>query len=135
MSKHYNSNLTKRDDAVTKLRDAYSAAQAFGMTHADLMVAVCKARDTLKGCPRWAEAHFSGYQRALADALYHTSLVYGGIVGGRLYTTHASRPDYYGKHGITPCEWATGGRVTQAGHYWTPELVRMTIRPFFVSEP
>lgn len=134
MSKHYTRWNAKRDHAIARLRDAYSSAQSFGQSHADLLVAIDHARAPLKGAPEWARAYFSGYQKALADGLYVSALVYGGIVNGRLYTTHSARADYYGKHGISPGEWATGGQVTNTGHYWAPETVNMVVKPFFVGE-
>ena len=134
MSKHFTRWHAKKEEAIRRLRDAYSSAQSFGQSHADLMSAVDAARAPLKGAPQWARGHFTGYQMALADGLYRTALVYGGLVGGAFYSTHSSRADYYGKHGITPGEWATGGKVKAAGHYWAPELVNMRVCPFFVSE-
>jgi hypothetical protein len=122
----------KLDRAIENLRDVYSSAKHFGPTHAKLLDDVAAIRTKyLAQAPRWAWGEFRGYERALSDGLYQYSLVFGGFFEDRtFYSTHSSRPDYYGTHGIEPSEWADDGRVTKKGHYW---IIRGEPKPFFVK--
>lgn len=120
----------KIEAALEQLRTSYSMAIHFGQTHDVLLESISKIRSTtLKGCPRWAIAEFYGYQRALSDNLYRTSLVFGGMVDGKFFSTHSNRDDYYVKNGIEPSAYADNGLVKDRGHYWdsTPP------RPFFIA--
>lgn len=118
--------------AIIRLQDDYSSAKCFGLTHDQLLTRLKEGRDAyhFDKWPRWAQSEWKGYQRCLADRLYETSLVYGGMVDGRFYSTHSNRDDYYQKHGIQPSAYADNGKVTARGHYWD---IRGTIKPFFMS--
>lgn len=123
--------LRRKDAAIVQLRDAYSAARICGQSHADLIARVRVIQDTtLKGAPRWALSEFKGYNRALSDRLYETSLVFGGYVNGVFCSTHRDRPDYYQTQGVEPAAFADGGLVKARGHYWS---TTKTPKPFFVS--
>lgn len=112
--------VKRKTHAITQLRDVYSAARFYGATHTELCNKVQAIRaTTLNGCPHWAIAEFNGYDHALSDNLYQTSLMFGGFVDGVFYSTHSDRPDYYGKNGIEPRDYADNGRVVNRGHYWT----------------
>lgn len=123
--------LKRRDTAIRQLRDVYSVAAMCGQSHSELLAAIARIRQTtLVKAPRWASSEFDGYGKALDDRLYETSLMFGGFVDGRFYSTHRDRPDYYETNGIEPAEFADNGRVTARGHYWK---TTKEPKPFFIS--
>ena len=122
--------LAVRDSLVTRVRDCYSIARIATMPSAECDAAL---RDVFTKVPprtpAWVIQYARGYARALQNDLYENHLVHGGIVDGVFYSTHSSRPDYYGKHGIEPRDYADDGKVTMRGHYWASN----TSRPYFRS--
>jgi hypothetical protein len=124
--------LSRRDSAVTRLRDMFSSAKYGGMTATDMDSRKREiAATTLKGCPSWVKTYLDGYEKALRDALYADSLMFGGYYKGVFYSTHSDRADYYGKNGIDPVDYANDGNVTGRGHYWK---TTKTPKPYFVGE-
>lgn len=124
----YSQVIKARNDAKTRLRDLYSMAQHFGMSSETIDSRYATILGQMpKGTPWHAKAYLEGYRQALNDKLYETTLIYGGWINGVFYSTHSSRPDYYERHGISPCEYATSGKVTMRGHYW-PNL-----KPYFIG--
>ena len=124
--------LQRKARAVMQLRDLFSSAESFGMTSAALNERVKTIRETtLAKCPHWVHAHVDGYREALTDSLYRRSLMFGGFVDGRFYSTHRTRPDYYESNGIAPADFADDGRVQDRGHYWS---TTSTPKPFFIRE-
>ena len=121
--------LNKQRDAVARLSSLYSTAKICGMTSADVNAEFSAILAGTGKAPRWVRAYLEGRRDALSDALYADSLMFGGYLDGVFYSTHSARPDYYGKHGIDPAQWAERGRVERVGHYWK---TTQTPRPFFV---
>jgi hypothetical protein len=115
--------------AVTRLCDAYSQARSFSATSDQLNELVKKVFDALPPkTPRYVHAFLRGYSRALTAELYHSELIFGGLVDDKFYSTHSNRDDYYQKHGIEPSAYADNGIVSNRGHYWA-----RTLKPFFIS--
>lgn len=124
-------SLRRRDRAITQLHDLYSMAAMCGMTSAALNDGVGKIRETtLAKCPTWARAYVDGYRAALDAGLYRDSLMFGGFVDGRFYSTHRDRPDYYETNGIAPADYADNGKVSARGHYWK---TTRDPKPFFLG--
>lgn len=116
--------------AVTRIADLFDLARAASMPSVDLYLGFLAIMDRLpRRTPRYVRAYLRGQYDARADALYRTHLVYGGWIGDTFYSTRPDRPDYYGKHGIAPAEWADDGKVQRRGHYW-----RASLRPYFVHQ-
>lgn len=134
--------LACRDRLKGRISDIYSMAVIAGMTSSEINAACLSARAAMpKGIPAWVEAWADGYQAALQDRLYDSCLVFGGYVEGRFYSTYSWRPDYYGKHGIEPRDYADNGRVKGRGHYWRESIQwrggtynRGGVKPYFVEE-
>ncbi len=122
--------LNRQRDAVARLSSLFSVAPISGMTSADMNQEFARILEqTGPGAPRWLQSYLLGRRDAMVDSLYRDSLMYGGWIDGVFYSTHRKRADYYGKHGISPAEYAEAGRVTERGHYWT---TTDTPRAFFV---
>jgi hypothetical protein len=127
-------NLKKRDVAISRLRDIYSRAISFGSTHEVILADLADMRKAIAKCPTWVKSYVEGYDKALHDSLYlNGHLIYGGIVNGTFYSTHSSRADYYGKHGIDPAAYADNGLVSNRGHYWNPDAHKGITKPFSIS--
>ena len=122
--------LKIRGDLEIAYASAYSHAKEFGLTSDELNESLAQARKRIAPAktPGWVFSYLSGYSRALSQSLYRDSLIHGGIINGIFYSTHSSRPDYYGKNGIEPAAWSKDATVT--GHFWKHNVEK----PFFVSE-
>ena len=110
--------LNHRKRALGAVKSLYSTAPIFGMESADLNQRYSYIMETVTHCPAWVREFCDGYRAALQDSLYADSLMFGGWIDGVFYSVHSARPDYYGKHGISPADYADDGRVTGRGHYW-----------------
>lgn len=127
--------LQKRNAAVSRLRDYYSAAKFYFPTAREMNEEIAKIKAAnLAKCPEWAKAYFDGVAAQLVHELYSVGgrLVFGGYVNGVFYSTYRNRPDYYEKHGIEPSEYADNGRVTGRGHYWIDDNGNVT-KPYFID--
>lgn len=123
--------LKKRNSAISRLNDLISCATYAGMTSEALNAEARKIRETLAKCAEWTRAYFDGYHKCKIDALYRESLMFGGFFNGVFYSTHSNRPDYYETNGIPPHEFADNSKVTGRGHYWK---TTQTPRPFFIDD-
>lgn len=123
--------LKKRDQLRAALRDVYSAARCYGSTSTELNAARMKVLNAPRfaKCPYWVRAYADGVNDMLWDFMYRYDLVYGSFVSGKFYTHDSRRPDYYGKHGISPRDVGDRG-----GHYWAAHVDKGDPRPFFTSE-
>ncbi len=124
-------SLKRVAEAIRKTREIYSCAKLCGITAREIDNEVREMRQTtLANCPNWAWSEATGYERAIRDSLYESSLVFGGFVDGVFYSTHRDRADYYEKNGIQPSEYADNGKVKNRGYYWkTTE----TPKPYFIG--
>ena len=121
--------LKIRSDLEMAYASAYYNAEHFCLTSNELNESLAQARKRIAPArtPGWVFSYLSGYSRALSQSLYRDSLIHGGIIDGTFYSTHSSRPDYYGKNGIEPEAWSKNATAT--GHYWKHNVEK----PFFVS--
>lgn len=134
--------LKARDRLKTRVADIFATAVLCGMTSGEINDAIAAARAELPArLPQWVFAYVDGYRAAMQDRLYSDCLVFGGYVDGVFYSTHSSRPDYYGKHGINPRAYADDGIVSARGHYWRESIQwrggiynRGEVRPYFIGE-
>jgi hypothetical protein len=127
--------LNKRNAAISALRDLYSQAESFGFTSSEINSRFSEILNVrLHGCPVWVREYVRGYERALCDALYRTSLCHGGFLNDQFYSTHGNRSDYYERHGISAREFADDGRVYSRGHYWIKHVDAGKPKPFFTME-
>lgn len=126
-------NLRKRNAAVTALRDYYRAAMFYHPTAKEMNQEVLKIKAAhLAKAPTWTRAFFEGVNDQLIKSLYESRLVFGGYVGDVFYSTYRQRADYYEKHGIEPSEYADNGRVKARGHYWTDDSGNVG-KPYFTD--
>lgn len=116
--------LKLRDEAVMSLKDNFASAKFYGPTSATMNEDYNKILARLQKAPEWVRAYLKGYRAALNDELYRESLVYGGWIGDKFYTTHSQRHDYYGLS-MTPQDWLE--KAERLGHYWKNPL-----KPFSV---
>jgi hypothetical protein len=123
--------LNRRNTAIQSLRSLYETAKFYGPLSSQMNEDKAKIRrSTLAKCPHWVIAYFDGYEKALIDALYRDSLMFGGFYEGKFYSTHSNRADYYGNNGIEPSEYADNGKVSNRGHYW---LTTKEPKPYFIG--
>lgn len=131
--------LRIRQRAICGLRTVFSEARSMGWTSKQMHQAIeTRVYEPLAQlhAPRHLVRYVRGYERALHDALYETTLVYGTIIDGQFYSTHSAREDYYQKHGISPVAFATythepGAPESTVGHYWP--MPDGTVRPYFLG--
>lgn len=132
--------LRVRDELKNRVDSIYSIARLGGETSDWINSAMREARNAMPAkTPQWVFSFIDGYREALQKELYRDWLVFGGFMDGVFYSTHRNRADYYGKHGIDPCEYADNGRVLNRGHYWSDRVqyhggifTRETVKPYFV---
>lgn len=135
MGQRIETSLKRRDAALTALRDTFSSGRLFHWTSERLEQERHKTleRHGIAKCPHWVRSYLDGTWRQLVDTAYRQDLVYGGFYQGRFYSTHNNRPDYYGKHGIEPHEYADDGAVSARGHYWIKSVDNGVPHPFFIG--
>lgn len=134
-------SLKARNRMKTSVADLYNSARLFGMSAEDIQTGVMAITgDKPTGTPAWVTSFISGYCEALNDDLYRNHLIFGGWVNGNFYSVHSNRPDYYGRNGIEPSQWAVDGFARCLGHYWdktTPHrggtYDRGGFKPYFIS--
>jgi hypothetical protein len=119
--------VKKVNEAKLRSRDAASGAKIYCPTSKQLNDRFIEIRKDMGLAPRWAIAEVYGYQDALRDELYETSLVYGAVVGTEFFTCHADREDYYEKKGLTAKEFGELKKAAQ-GYFWSTSL-----KPFFAN--
>ena len=122
-----NRAMKLQSEAQSKLRDLFSRARIYRLSHERMLEDRGKIYAGLKGCPRWVSASLAGYWDAQTERLYEQELEYcSRQADGKLYSHHSASPNYYGKHGLSAREVCENG--AQTGHYW-----KGTVRPFFVG--
>jgi hypothetical protein len=132
------------EEAKQRSRSVIESAKMFGppswQLHEDLRSVI----DDMGKAPMWVRQRVRGYQEALTDALYQTSLVYGVMTPEGFLSTDRERSDYYEKKGIDAKEF---GEIVlnspeKAGHYWVTGCIinirsnpAGNLKPFFTGEP
>jgi hypothetical protein len=126
-----NTVIKRINEAKIRSRDIISSAKHFGLTSKELHSKLIEVRNNMGPVPRWALSKVYGYQEALTDSLYETSLVYGVEFNGEFFSVHSDREDYYEKKGLSPQEFHELGENPEAarGHFWS---TTSNIKPFFV---
>ncbi len=120
MGYHIGKSLRVRDSGKNALRDLYSSARHFGLSHSEIMTRRNEIYDQggINAAPHWVKSYLEGYWQHIMDSAYRYDLMFGGTLNGRFYSTHSDRSDYYAKCGISAREYADDGRVRNRGHYW-----------------
>jgi hypothetical protein len=97
-----------QNDAVSRLRDCYSAAKSYALTHEQ--VRERKQRDVYaripKGTPRWVRAYVHGYDHALLDRTMQTDLIFGVWDGIAFYNHERGNPDSVDARGMSYSDFA-----------------------------
>lgn len=124
--------LAVRDDAVTRLADAYSSAKCFGLRSRELHERNRAIHAALpKSTPRWVHTYLDGYAAALSRELYRDALVYGLWANGTFYAMQRSHPAFHETLGVSIGEIVTllSNPDTVSGHFWFDK----PDRPFFTD--
>lgn len=131
-------SLKIRDEAKRRTREMFSFASHYGMTSEEMNASYAAIISDMGKAPHWVRAYVDGYRQAQMDRLYE-SLIFGGFVDGKFFSTHSDRRDYYGKAGIDPADWHKAAKAK--GHYFdrfvplaTGVYDRGAFKPFFVME-
>jgi hypothetical protein len=124
--------IKRINEAKLRSRDIISSAKHFGPTSKELNRKLIEVRKVMGPVPRWAHSEVYGYQDALTDALYETSLIYGVEFDNEFFSVHSAREDYYEKKGLSPREFHELSEKPEAvrGHFWS---TTSNIKPFFVG--
>jgi hypothetical protein len=127
-----NTVIKRVNEAKLRTRDTISSAKHFGPTSKELHSKLIEVRNNMGPVPRWAHSEVYGYQQALTDSLYETSLIYGVEFDGEFFSCHSDREDYYEKKGLSPREFHELGEKPAAvrGHFWS---TTSNLKPFFVG--
>lgn len=112
--------LNMKNQTVSAIDSLFSCAKIMGMSGQEISTAFYAILSARPNMPRYMRQYMQGYFDCLWKALYRDCLVFGGFYNEVFYSTHSNRPDYYGKHGIEPIEWAqkTHSGILHVGHYW-----------------
>lgn len=122
-------SIRLRSKLIMQIRDLISTAEYFCLPHAEILERRTKILIVPKGTPAHVMSYVLGYYDALSQNFYKDALVYGGYINGVFYSTYNTRDDYYGKHGIEPCEYADNSKVKNRGHYWKKD----TSKHYFIG--
>lgn len=118
---------TTRQSVSMAVHGVLSTTRTCKRDHSAHLVAYHKALESLGPMPRYMREYAQGVADTLIDALYRSELVFGAWIDGVFYSTHSTRPDYYGKHGLEPSFYAAASQDL-TGHYWASDVSKAWYR-------
>ena len=114
-----------KQDGINRIEAAYKNTIHFSKTSKEHSEAIAKAIDSLPAkTPQWVKQFLRGYHEAKYNAMCQEHHRFMYVFNGKHYGTDRKQPDYYEKHGITPCE--LNMNHGESGFYWKGNL-----KPFF----
>lgn len=118
-----------KNRAVQEVKYLHSISRIMGLSSSECNSRYMKILEGISRCPAWVRYYVTGYHDALREIDYQHHLIFGGYYGGKFYSTHSNRSDYYETCGISPKEFALNSK--DRGHYW--DCGQRGMKPYFVS--
>jgi hypothetical protein len=85
--------LLKRDRALVQIRDLFSRARFYGLSHSEMCDERNAINERMGKVPRWVKAFLDGYWQAETNRLYVDALEYAYVgEDGTRYSTRKDAP-------------------------------------------